>query len=94
MVDEYYDVAAIGLFDTVIYSKPIQEEPIEESAITAEEDIEDNQFTIKVGSKVQHKSFGEGIVTALDDKFMTCQFDGGREKKFFYPECFEKGYFI
>ena len=88
------DVAAIGLFDTVIYSKPIQEEPIEESAITAEEDIEDNQFTIKVGSKVQHKSFGEGIVTALDDKFMTCQFDGGREKKFFYPECFEKGYFI
>lgn len=88
------DVAAIGLFDTVIYSKPIQEEPIEESAITAEEDIEDNQFTIKVGSQVQHKSFGEGIVTALDDKFMTCQFDGGREKKFFYPECFEKGYFI
>ena len=59
-----------------------------------EELIEEDTLEVKVGDKVTHKSFGEGVVTAFDGIFMFCQFSRGTEKKFIYPDCFEKGYFI
>ena len=55
---------------------------------------EETLGTIKVGDKVTHKSFGEGVVTGFDGIFMFCLFSRGTEKKFIYPDCFEKGYFL
>ena len=89
------DVAGIGLFDTVIYNKPIQETPEEQSESFKDNTaLEDNLYNIKVGEEVAHKSFGKGVVISIDKKYLVCRFENNREKKFFYPECFEKGYFI
>lgn len=89
------DVAAVGLFDTVIYSKPIQDEPEEQSESSKDNTArEDSLNNIKVGDEVTHKSFGKGVVISIDKKYLVCRFENNREKKFFYPECFEKGYFI
>lgn len=38
---------------------------------------------------VRHKSFGEGIVTSSDSKYITVKFSN-TEKKFVYPDIFEK----
>ena len=38
---------------------------------------------------VKHKSFGEGIVTSSDSKYITVKFSD-TEKKFVYPDIFEK----
>lgn len=70
---------------------------VDEPDVEAEQDeelIEEDTSEVKVGDKVTHKSFGEGVVTAFDGIFMFCQFSRGTEKKFIYPDCFEKGYFI
>ena len=70
---------------------------VDEPDVETEQDeelIEEDTSEVKVGDKVTHKSFGEGVVTAFDGIFMFCQFSRGTEKKFIYPDCFEKGYFI
>ena len=38
--------------------------------------------------KIKHKTFGEGIVTKMDGKYITASF-GSLEKKFVYPDAFE-----
>ena len=43
------------------------------------------------GDRVTHKSFGEGVITSIDDKYIMIQF-ATSEKKFLFPQCFEKGY--
>ena len=43
------------------------------------------------GDRVTHKSFGEGVITSIDDKYIMIKFATG-EKKFLFPQCFEKGY--
>ena len=43
------------------------------------------------GDSVIHKSFGEGVITSIDDKYIMIKFATG-EKKFLFPQCFEKGY--
>ncbi|MGN0309747.1 MAG: hypothetical protein ACI4C3_04055, partial [Bacteroides sp.] len=45
-----------------------------------------------VGTLVVHKTFGPGTITSLDDRYMTVKF-ALNEKKFLYPDCFEKGFF-
>ena len=43
------------------------------------------------GDRVTHKSFGEGVITSIDDKYIMIQF-ATSEKKFLFPQCCEKGY--
>ena len=38
---------------------------------------------------VRHKSFGEGVIVLADDKYITVRF-AEIEKKFVYPDIFEK----
>ena len=45
-----------------------------------------------VGTLVVHKTFGPGTITSIDDRYMTVKF-ALNEKKFLYPDCFEKGFF-
>ena len=47
---------------------------------------------LQVGDTVIHKSFGEGEIMAMDDKYVIIKF-ADREAKFLYPAAFEKGYF-
>lgn len=49
--------------------------------------------SLKPGDKATHKTWGEGTIRQIDDKFIYIHFAFG-EKKFFYPSCFEMGYFI
>ena len=46
----------------------------------------------QAGDKVRHKTFGEGVIISVDEKFIICRFSGNREKKFYYPQVFEQGY--
>ena len=48
-------------------------------------------FSYTAGDRVTHKSFGEGVITSIDDKYIMIQF-ATSEKKFLFPQCFEKGY--
>lgn len=45
-----------------------------------------------VGTPVVHKTFGPGTIASIDDRYMTVKF-ALNEKKFLYPDCFEKGFF-
>ena len=46
---------------------------------------------VKEGSIVQHKTFGEGTVTKLDDKHIRVSFAAG-EKNFIFPDAFKMGF--
>ena len=50
-------------------------------------------LNLQVGDRVIHKSWGEGTISMLDDKYMKVKFDV-IEKKFLYPSCFEQGFFV
>ena len=47
---------------------------------------------VKVGSKILHKAFGEGVVKDIENGFMTVSF-GKAEKRFQYPESIVNGFF-
>lgn len=46
---------------------------------------------LSVGDSVTHKSFGMGEVMSIDEKFIFVRFSD-IEKKFLFPDAFEKGY--
>lgn len=46
---------------------------------------------VKPGDHVEHKSIGEGVVTAVDEKYIFVRF-ADRERKFMSTQAFEKGY--
>jgi len=46
---------------------------------------------IEEGDMVLHKSWGEGRVLSIDEKYLIARF-ADRESKFLYPSAFEKGY--
>ena len=48
---------------------------------------------LSIGDAVTHKTWGEGKISFLDDKYMKVKF-GAIEKKFLYPSCFESGFFV
>lgn len=49
-------------------------------------------LSYKVGDSVTHKSFGDGVISALEGKYIWIKF-ATNEKKFLFPQCFEKGFF-
>lgn len=102
------DLTAIGLYDTVIYAKPHvqpannshatkqnKEQPVKSKSEHSSEfvaAVKPSQPQPKKGDRVVHKTFGQGLVISLDERFVYCRFEGNRDKKFFYPQVFEQGY--
>ncbi len=86
----------IPLFD-VSSPSPLSDEANEDAEegkeTLDEEQAEPKPWTsYKAGDHVTHKSFGEGIISALDDRYIWIRF-GTNEKKFLFPQCFQKGFF-
>lgn len=96
----------VGLWDTAIDTRFMEEEFTEQEAIepTNMEDIlEENDFEqednivvqswaeIEKGDVVIHKSLGKGEITSIEDKYIYIMF-GSRERKFMYPGAFIDGY--
>ena len=63
----------------------------EEENASMEKEDKAPWFSYTAGDRVTHKSFGEGVITSIDDKYIMIQF-ATSEKKFLFPQCFEKGY--
>ncbi|MFW5479137.1 MAG: GIY-YIG nuclease family protein [Segatella copri] len=63
----------------------------EEENASMEKEDKAPWFSYTAGDRVTHKSFGEGVITSIDDKYIMIQF-ATSEKKFLFPHCFEKGY--
>lgn len=87
----------IGGWDTVIdtsklVEQPQEEEPEPEPIVEPEGEEMEPWERLQVGDTVIHKSFGEGEIMAMDDKYVIIKF-ADREAKFLYPAAFEKGYF-
>ena len=70
-----------------------EKEVIHDEGENASKEKEDKApwFSYTAGDRVTHKSFGEGVITSIDDKYIMIQF-ATSEKKFLFPQCFEKGY--
>ena len=89
----------IGGWDTVIEKTAIEDKNIEENIIEEEEETaleetptDENPWEhLQVGQTVIHKSFGQGEVVSLDDKYIIVRFPS-YEKKFQFPEAFIRGY--
>ena len=47
--------------------------------------------SLQMGDRVMHKSWGEGQIMSLDDKYIFVKF-ADRESKFLFPSAFEAGY--
>lgn len=92
----------IGGWDTVIdkaelvakdnYEPLIEEKPM---SIAAEEEeiVEEKKpwELLQVGDSVYHKSFGEGELVSMEEKYIIVKFSF-RESKFMYPDAFERGF--
>lgn len=66
-----------------------------EDVVTAAENpdvMEIDPWTIlKVGDKVTHRSFGKGVITAIEGNYYFVDFKG-RSSKFIFPDAIDKGY--
>ena len=83
----------IGLWDTALDVRRSEPEAVSinmEATVSVKESPQ-HWLEVKVGDAVEHKSIGNGRVTAIDDRYIFVQF-ADRERKFKYPEAFEKGY--
>ncbi len=67
---------------------PVQE-PVEDKVKTAP--VAKPWEKLQVGGAVMHKSFGNGCVRSIDDKYIIVNFGFG-DKKFLYPSIFEREY--
>ncbi|MGE4497624.1 MAG: GIY-YIG nuclease family protein [Deferribacterales bacterium] len=91
----------VGLFDTVISNDDYQKHSTVNNQVQEKEPKDKNQAIkidiakVKVGTNVSHIKFGNGRVTELYGNRITISFnsDGKKaEKKFVFPEAFEKGF--
>ncbi|WP_265822588.1 DEAD/DEAH box helicase [Geovibrio ferrireducens] len=90
----------VGLFDTVISNDDYQKHTPNIQVQTKEPEAERQVAKIdiskvRVGTNVSHSKFGNGRVTELYGNRITISFnsDGKKaEKKFVFPEAFEKGF--
>jgi len=97
----------VGGFDTVVSEQTYQsmapqvDLTQQKEEFTPEPEVEEETskvepaywLSLKAGDKATHKTWGEGTIRLIDDKFIYIRFAFG-EKKFMYPSCFEMGYFI
>lgn len=91
----------VGGWDTVIEKTAIVDKGTEEDVIEEEEEtaVEETQAEenpweyLKVGQTITHKSFGQGKIVSIDDKYIFVRFSA-YEKKFQFPEAFINGYLL
>lgn len=76
--------------DTAEDDEPVVESVPEIKDILPAEDAEPWE-QLEVGDTIGHKSFGKGEVMSIDEKYIFVRF-ADVEKKFLYPDAFEKGY--
>lgn len=50
-------------------------------------------LSLAANDKVIHKTFGEGTIVSIDDKYIKIRFRN-QEKKFYFPASFEQGLFV
>ena len=86
----------IGGWDTVIDVSESKENETEKSEVLPikEEPIFEEKKPwerLQVGDKVYHKSFGQGDLVSMDEKYIIVKFPS-RESKFLYPSVFENDY--
>ena len=89
----------IGGWDTVMEKADIEDNEIEEDVIEEEEKtavgktpIDENPWEhLQVGQTITHKSFGQGEIVSIDDKYIFVRFHS-YEKKFLFPDAFIRGY--
>lgn len=73
-----------------VISQPQKKEPIHpKEAVKTPPKIDTSG--VKIGSRLTHKAFGVGIVKALDDQYITVDFNGA-EKKFLFPAAILQGF--
>ena len=90
----------VGGYDTVISEQTYQRQvPLADLAAESadaiaglQEEVSATSPTYAAGTTVVHKTFGPGTITSIADRYMTVKFALG-EKKFLYPDCFERGFF-
>lgn len=91
----------VGGWDTVIEKTAIVDKGTEKEVIEEEEEttVEETQAEenpweyLKVGQTITHKSFGQGKIVSIDDKYIFVRFST-YEKKFQFPEAFINGYLL
>ena len=59
---------------------------------TIDNGIDVAPLSYAVGDSVMHKSFGLGRITSIDNTYIGIKF-ANNEKRFLFPQCFEKGFF-
>lgn len=52
--------------------------------------IKSSEIDVHVGDVVEHMAYGKGKVAKISDGYIIISFSGG-DKKFYYPNAFEKG---
>jgi len=87
---------AIGGWDTVMdTAKSVENETEapEDTPIIKEELVKETKpwENLQIGDKVFHKSFGQGELVSIDEKYIIVKFPS-RESKFLYPSVFENEY--
>ena len=71
----------------------VSHDSIDDTEESSDEEEEAKPWlSYKVGDHVTHKSFGDGIISALDGKYIRIKF-ATNEKKFLFPDCFENKFF-
>ncbi len=85
----------IGLWDTAIDTKIIEDRgtasEVEENSMEKKSEEAGGDEGIEVGDRVLHKSFGEGIVMSIDERYIIVKF-ADKDRKFLYPQSIEKGH--
>jgi hypothetical protein len=92
-----YTDSKIGVWDTVVERpETIVSTVTENSSVVSIAPVEEATklwTNIRVGDRLTHKSFGTGTIKAIEDRYLIATF-GNLNKKFLYPEAFEKGFLL
>lgn len=43
-----------------------------------------------IDEQITHKVYGRGIISSIEDDYLTATFDNGKESDFSFPSCFDK----
>lgn len=103
-IDAHEGNTRIGGWDTTVDKKDYDRKPFTTVLLGSQESApvlspKEEKVTgtgsgrdaVKAGDPVEHKTFGEGTVKSVDDRYIIVQF-GSSEKKFYFPQAFEKGF--
>ncbi len=61
------------------------------AGLTKKNEVKKDVIAARVGDRVNHKSFGQGVIKSISGGYMSVKF-GNEEKSFQYPGAFEKGF--